>query len=91
VLAVISRRHFGGDRLVYAVIALSVLGTLLLTDLDVGDRQVGDVVTAGLGRTADLSEWLLRGLKAVGNFLAQVAEQARHQQPPSPPGSSAMG
>jgi hypothetical protein len=90
VLAVIARRHFGGDRMVYAVIALSVLGTLLLTDMSVGDRQVGDVMTAGLGHTAHLSELLLKGLKAVGNFLSEVAQQVR-DQPSNPSGPSAIG
>jgi hypothetical protein len=90
VLAVIARRRFDGDRLVYAVIALSVLGTLLLTDLEVGDRQVGDVMTAGLGQTAKLGELLLHGLKTLGGYLVELVRHA-NEQATTPPGPRAAG
>jgi hypothetical protein len=90
VLAVIARRHFDGDRLVYAVIALSVLGTLLLGDLHIGDRQVGDVATAGLGQTAKLGELLLNGLKTLGGYLVELVRHA-NEQATTPPGPRATG
>jgi hypothetical protein len=84
-LAVIARRHFDGDRLVYAVIALSVLGTLVLAD-----RQVGDVMTAGLGQTAKLGQVLLDGLRTLGGYLVELVHHAK-EQATTPQGPRATG